>query len=84
MAKKKSKQSKPRPDALRTNQPWIPLRSGLIIMGVVSLALTIFTIWQTYGPLTFAESLRYGLVRGGSLWVIFAGALFLNRWLRGR
>ena len=60
------------------------MRTGLIVIAIVSLALTILTVWQTYGPLTFAESLRYGLVRGGSIWVIFIVAYLLNRWLRGR
>ena len=84
MAKKKGKNRKSQTENFPSNEPWIPMRTGLIVIGVVSLGLAILTFWQTYGALTFSESLYYGLVRGGSIWVIFLGAYFLNRWLRGR
>lgn len=84
MAKDKSKKGRKNSSAPDPNAPWIPMRTGLLIVTLVSVGMAAFTIWQTYDVLPFMESLRYGLVRGGSLWVIFGIAYAFNRFVRGK
>lgn len=60
------------------------MRTGLIVIAVLSVGMAAFTIWQTYEVLPLIDSIRYGLVRGVSIWVIFGIAYTFNRFVRGR
>jgi hypothetical protein len=78
---KKENQTK---DTSLDTSAWIPMRTGLLIITVLSIAMVVFVVWQTYGDLTLGESIRYGLVRGGSIWIIFLLVLLFNRFFRNR
>lgn len=64
------------------NDPWIPLRAGLIMMAVLSLAFAGYIAWQVYPTEGLLNSILYGLLFGGSLWVVFLGFTLFNRFFR--
>lgn len=64
-------------------KPWISLRSGLIIMAIVSIGLGINTGWQAVAQgRTVIDGVLFGMFFGGSIWLIFLGAVLLQRLLR--
>ena len=64
------------------NQPWIPMRGGLIFMGVTSLALAVLVAWQTIPSTGWLEGILWGLLFGAMIWAIFFGNLWITRKLR--
>ncbi len=63
---------------------WISMRSGRMTITIVSAALAIFTGWQVIPVKGLAEGILLGVVLGGSIWVVFFGILYLNRFARRR
>jgi len=61
---------------------WISQRTGLAIVAVVSVALAIMNGWQVARVNGLIPGVLWGLLFGGSIWLIFIVALFLNRWFR--
>ncbi len=63
--------------------PWISMRSGLIIMTVASIGLVIWTTYQALQNqgVTFWDAFSGSLILGGFLWVIFIGLLLANRYI---
>jgi hypothetical protein len=80
-ARKKAEQSAQN-EKKSLSDPWISMRSGLIVMGVVSIGLAIWTAYQVSGDRPLMESILWGAVFGGSLWLVFFGFMLFNRWLR--
>ncbi len=78
---KESKRKEPEAEG-SAGDAWLPSRTGLYVLGFVSLALTVWTVWQTSRALGLLEGLLWGIAFGGSIWIIFAGVFLLNRWLR--
>ncbi|MEN4011445.1 MAG: hypothetical protein ROW48_05385 [Bellilinea sp.] len=70
------------PDPL--SQPWITFKSGLITVGVVSIILMIWVTITSNPAIPFFERLGWGLVFGGSVWVVFLFFLLINRLFRRR
>ncbi len=64
------------------NAPWLSMRSSLIIIGVLGIALAGWIAWQASAVKPLGESLLWGAAFGGSIWVIFLGAYLFNRWAR--
>lgn len=83
MPKNKSSSSKDQPQDL-TSQPWIPFKTGLIVVGVVSILLAIWTVVTSNPELDLLERILWGVVFGGSIWVVFLFFLVINRLLRRR
>ena len=54
--------------------PWLPSRGGFIAVGVVSLALTVWTAIQAARALPLLESILWGL---GCIFVPFVSLIFL-------
>ncbi|HEY62018.1 MAG TPA: hypothetical protein G4N95_05140 [Anaerolineae bacterium] len=82
MSKKKNK-SKKKEEESTLKTTWISMRSGLAIITIVSILLVIWTVWKaSTGPI--GERILWGLAFGGSIWVIFLFALFINRLFRRR
>lgn len=86
MSKKKDQKSakgkSQRKDVPLTNEPWISMRTALIVMGVVSAGLAIFVGWtaiQTQGVLM---GIVWGLIFGAANWVVFVIAFMFFRWTR--
>lgn len=73
-----------RPD--EPNEPvhsaWIPLRTGMIVIGLLSIFMTVLTAWEAVPQRGLVEGILIGLLFGGLIWVIFFGFLVFNRWIR--
>lgn len=63
-------------------QPWISMRSGIIIMAFTSLVLALFIAWQVSSSRGWGEGVLWGLLFAALIWVIFFGNLFITRFLR--
>ena len=83
MSKNKSSSSKNQPQDL-VPQPWIPFKTGVIVVGVVSILLAIWTIITSNPELPLIERILWGVVFGGSIWPVFLFFLLINRLLRKR
>lgn len=64
------------------NQPWIKMRSGLTIMAVASLFITVFIAWQLVPSEGFLKGVGWGIVFGLSMWLIFFAGVWFNHWIR--
>lgn len=81
MAKKKDTKKKAEEFA---REPWISSRTGLWVIGGLSLAMAIFTGITVYPVQGMTSALVWGLGSAVGLWVFFGGAYLFNRILRGR
>lgn len=84
MPQKNKKTTRQPREAKALSDPWISMRSGMIAMGVVSIGITLWTIYQAYaqeGKLT-GETLLLGVFFGLSTWLVFFGFILFNRFLR--
>lgn len=64
------------------NQPWIKMRSGMIMIAIVSIFMAVFTAWQLWPSMEWWRAIGWGLIFGGAIWLIFFGGILLNRFLR--
>lgn len=63
-------------------QPWISMRSGVIIVAFASIAMAVLTAWQVIPSRGWLEGILWGLLFGALLWAIFFGNILINRFLR--
>mgnify|MGYP001767182110 CR=1 FL=1 len=83
MTKKNKKQGKEElPDLASLNQPWIPMRTGLILVGIASVLMAVLTAWQVIPQRGWLEGILWGLLFGALIWGIFFGNILLNKFLR--
>ncbi len=61
--------------------PWIPMRTGVIIIAITSVAMAALVISQNWPYMSPLESIGWGLFYGGLIWAIFFGMLAFNRWM---
>lgn len=80
-AKKKTKAGNDKPSG---SGAWLPTRTGMIILGAVSLLLAAWITIQGMKVSSFGESVLYGLGFGASIWFVFGLVFFVNKVLRGR
>lgn len=66
------------------NQPWLPTRTGLIVLAIATFLLAVWTTLQAVKVSGLGESILWGLGFAASIWVIFGVVFFINKWLRGR
>ncbi len=78
--KKPKKQEEQNPE----NQPWISMRTGLIINAIASIAMAVLTAWQVIPSRGWVEGILWGLLFGALIWAIFFGNILINRLLRKR
>ena len=62
--------------------PWIPLRTGIILMSIVSIVLAVLTAIQVVPIKGMLEGILWGVAYGGGVWVIFLGFYFYYRIFR--
>jgi hypothetical protein len=65
-----------------SSQPWLSMRSGIIVMGVVSLGMAALTAYNAIPSVGIWEGILWGLFFGGSLWLIFLIAFLFHRFMR--
>lgn len=78
----KNQTKKPNKSKVDPNSPWIKMKTGLIVITIVSIGMAIFMGWPAYQAMG-AEGILWGLGFGAAIWVIFFGALYFNRLFRG-
>lgn len=66
------------------HEPWLAMRSGLMVIGMVSIGLFIYMTWQLYPTEGLDRALLWGLGFAVGIWVIFGLSLGFNTWLRRR
>lgn len=81
MAKNK-KDKKQTEDLSALNQPWISMRTGIIVIAVASLAMAVLTAWQVIPSQGWLKGILWGLLFGGLIWAIFFGNVLINKFLR--
>lgn len=77
--KSEKKQNAPAP---QTNNPWISMRTGFITIIIVSIGMAVYVAWQAVPSVGLWQAILYGLFFGGSIWLVFLGALLFNRFVR--
>jgi uncharacterized membrane protein len=80
--KKKSNKKQSNQKSQLRAEPWISMRSGIIIIAITSIGMAVLTAIQTVPALGWAEGLLWSLLFGALIWIIFFGMNFLNRFLR--
>jgi len=86
MANKKAKKAPESKDKKEINsglpnQPWISMRTGLVIIAITSVAMAVLTAAQTIPALGTGKGILYGLLFGALIWVIFFGYYYIRRFL---
>ena len=89
MAKKNKKNKPPAKAKPQTEkqtfkaEPWIAMRTGVIIIAIISIVFAVLTGYQAYqSEKDLLDSILLGLAFGGGIWVIFFGNILINRFLR--
>ncbi|MGB8644357.1 MAG: hypothetical protein WCF84_03920 [Anaerolineae bacterium] len=78
---KKPPKRRPSPTAELAAGPWIPMRSGLVIISITSIGMALLTTVQAWDNKSPLESILWGLAFGAMIWAIFGGILLFNRWI---
>jgi hypothetical protein len=63
-------------------EPWINMRSGIIIIAITSMSMAVVTAIQAVPALGWGEGLLWSTLFGALIWIIFFGMNFVNRFLR--
>jgi hypothetical protein len=90
MAKKKRSQTtkgkakEPRKEVPRRNEPWLGQRTGLVAMGILSLALAGFMTWQLIPSEGVLRAILWGLGFAAAIWGVFFLSYLFNTRVRGR
>lgn len=64
------------------HQPWIRMRTGLIIMGLMSVVMAVLTAKEAIPIKGFWPGIAWGLMFGIGIWVIFFAGILINRFFR--
>ena len=78
---KKDKQS----EAVKNlSDAWISMRTGLIVVTVVSIGMAVLTAWTTIPAIGWGEGLLWAIGFGAAVWLVFVGFFLFNRLVRGK
>jgi formate/nitrite transporter FocA (FNT family) len=87
MAKKVSKAAK-KEKKIQNQQylgyNWISMRTGLIVVTVISVGLTILIAKTTVPAIGWGEGLLWAIGFGVGIWVVFIGYYLFNRLVRNK
>ena len=64
------------------SKSWLSMRTGIIIMVIVSIAFAGFVAWNYVESAGIFKAILIGLMFAGILWAIFIGNFYFNRFLR--
>jgi hypothetical protein len=64
-------------DISSLKQSWISMRTGIRIITVISVALGLFTTYSLQSE-AWGQRLLFGLIFGGSIWLVFFLVLSVN------
>jgi hypothetical protein len=77
--KTKQKENKQTTEKIPLNKPWIPMRSGIIVIVITSIAMAALTAWLAIPAIGVVKGLLYGIFFGGLIWIIFLGFILFRR-----
>ena len=83
-SKKASEKEKQKSSNL-SSQPagaWLSMRTGLILITIVSVGMAVLTAYQSVPAKGLTEGILWGLIFGGSIWMIFLAFLLYGRLFR--
>ena len=63
-------------------EPWISMRSGIIIIAITSLGMTVLTAIQVIPVKGWLEGLLWSVLFGALIGVVFFDMNFINRFFR--
>jgi hypothetical protein len=64
------------------SKSWLSMRTGIIIMALVSIAFAGFVAWNYIESAGLFKAILIGLMFAAILWAIFIGNFYLNKFLR--
>jgi hypothetical protein len=71
-----------KPVVLPPKMAWIPMKTGLWVIAVASLAMGILVAWQAVPYNGLLQGLLYGALFAGMVWGVFLFSQFVFRALR--
>jgi hypothetical protein len=77
--KSKQKDKKQTTEQIPLNTPWIPMRAGIIVITITSIAMAVLTAWEVIPVKGVTQGLLYGIFFGGLIWIIFLGFILFRR-----
>jgi hypothetical protein len=80
--KKMSSDKQSKQQDLPRAEPWISMRSGIIIIAITSLGMAVLTAIQVIPVKGWVEGLLWSVLFGALIWVVFFGMNFINRFFR--
>ena len=78
MSKKSKKASQSNDDK---SSAWLSMRTGIILMGIISAGLVAWVTFQADPSLPLGERILWGLGFAASLWIVFAIFYMINRYV---
>ena len=60
-------------------KPWIPWKTGLMTITIVSISLALWVGWQVIATEdNIGKGVLWGLIFGGSTWIVFFGMNYFH------
>ena len=84
MANKPKKRATPTATPVQGTGPWMPMRTGIIIIAITSVAMAVLTTVQYWSYNPPQNAIMGGLVWGALIWAVFIGMLLFNRFIGRR
>jgi hypothetical protein len=83
MAKNGKEKADPKPDLNEKSKPWISMRSGLIIMAMLSIGFALYSGWQVYIVTSdLGLALQQAAISAAMIWAVFGIMLLFFRFTR--
>ena len=73
-----------KPPVPLTNEPWLGQKTGLTMIGMLSIGMFIYMVWQLHPTEGWGNAFLWGLGFAVGIWAIFGISLSFNMWLRKR
>lgn len=66
-------------------KPWIPWKTGLVVMTIVSVSLAFWVGWQVIAAEgNIQKGIVWGLIFGASTWLVFIGMNYFHSLFDGK
>lgn len=79
---KEGKKSTQKQEAQPIPGAWIKMRTGLVVISMLSIAMAVLTAWEAVPQKGWVEGILWGVLFGGSIWVIFLAFVLYGRLFR--
>jgi len=82
--RQKKKEQKKQEKETDPTSPWLAMRTGLIVITILSIGMAIFVAWTVIPATSTVEGILWGLGFGAGIWFVFVLAFAFNRFVRGK